>query len=594
MPKASSAYQSPEKEVSPSTELPGFWERFAFLRLTFEEKALIAEETLDDIKGDGLYWIQLFISGLIASFGLLQNSVAVIIGAMLIAPLLRPIKGIAFGITTGQNSFIWRSALLLASSMVITVASAYLFALLVPLRLETAEIIARTAPNLLDLFVAIASAIIAILAIYYKKLSETTAGVAMAAALLPTLCVVGIEFSLNNFEAAWGAFFLFLTNLFAILSVGVIIFLIYGFSPHHEDTKQRTTKSVFILFILLILISIPLFSSLTQIAEKISLQTKALDVVKESLNETIPEARLEQLQLINFDKESAEFFGIIKIPENTDFFLETRNAIRDTLGNALEREVSLSMEIIPIASIISEQEKIDESLPGKDKQILNILKAFFSRPELKTTVINFEVFQSEEDTPLENDSDALPPEEKDGENNNQELTKASKWTIRTVFTLPAGESFDINIQNSLEEEVQSLFPDDSFTFLWVPLSQTASGKAQKTETPNDRYLQEVTLQWQSFFKRTLPIDAEVDRLSITWEMNETQQEGSENTKALFNPKNISQYFINFDLLVPVGEDSKAELLREKIRLFARINYEKPVELKMRVFPFTTQELVTKP
>jgi uncharacterized hydrophobic protein (TIGR00271 family) len=579
-----------DKDPNNLPEVPSFWERFAFLSLSFEEKALIAEATLDDIKSDGLYWIQLFISSLIASFGLLQNSVAVIIGAMLIAPLLRPIKGIAFGITTGQNSFIWRSTLLLISSMIVTVSAAYLFALLVPLRLETAEIISRTAPNLLDLFIAIASAIIAILAIYYKKLSETTAGVAMAAALLPALCVVGIEFSLSNFEAAWGSFFLFLTNLFAILSVGVIIFLIYGFSPHHEDTKQRTTKSVFILFILLILISIPLFSSLTQIADKISLQTKALQVVEESLTETIPEARLEQLVLTDFDDDNAEFFGTIKIPENTDFFLETRNAIREQLGNALEREVTLSMEIIPIASIVSEQEKMDEALPGKDKQILNLLKAFFSRPDLKTTVINFDVVQSEENPYDETEGeDGIPRSDEDVEKHIPE----KKWTVRTVFTLPAGESFDENIQINLEEEVQSLFPDDTFTFLWVPLSQTATGKTQKVETPNDRYLQEVSLQWESFFKRTLPEDSDVDNLQITWEVNEEETD-SESTTLIFDQTNIAQYYVNFDLMIPEEEAKKSELLREKMRLFARINFDKPVELKMRVFPFTTQELVTKP
>lgn len=567
--------QSPIPDPNANTQVPGFWEKFAFLNLTFEEKALIAEATLNDIKTDGLYWIQLFISGLIASFGLLQNSVAVIIGAMLIAPLLRPIKGIAFGITTGQNSIIWRATLLLISSMVITVSSAYLFALLVPLRIETAEIISRTAPNLLDLFVAIASAVIAILAIYYQKLSETTAGVAMAAALLPTLCVVGIELSLSNFEAAWGSFFLFLTNIFAILSVGVIIFLIYGFSPHHEDTRQRTTKSVLILFILLILISIPLFSSLTEIAEKIKLQTRALNIVETSLTETIPEARLENLQLIDFDAENAEFFGIVKIPENTDFFLETRNSIRDQLGNSLEREVTLSLEIIPIASIISEQEKIDESLPGKDRQILNLLKAFFSRPELKTTVINFDVVQSDERAP-------------EGE---EALIEDPTWTVKTVFTLPSGENFDDSIQENLEVEVQSLFPDDNFTFLWVPLSQTASGKDQKTETPNDRHLQEISVQWESFFKRSLPIDAEATNLNITWEMNETENKA---VTTVFNPSNISQYFVQFDLLIPTSESNNVEFLREKIRLFSRINFTVPVELKMRVFPFSTQELTTKP
>lgn len=578
----SSSANDQANPTPPPTEHPSFWEKFAFLKLSFEDKALIAEATLTDIKADGLYWIQLFISALIATFGLLQNSVAVIIGAMLIAPLLRPIKGIAFGITTGQNAFIWRSTLLLVSSVVITISSAYLFALLVPLRIETQEIISRTAPNLLDLFIAIASAIIAILAIYYQKLSESTAGVAMAAALLPPVCVVGIELSLFNFDAAWGAFFLFMTNIFAILSVGVIIFLIYGFSPHHEDTQQRTTKSVFILFILLILISIPLFSSLTNIAEKISLQTKALDVVESSLADTIPEARLEDLQLLHFDDENAEFFGTIKIPEETDFFLETRNAIRDQLGNALQREVTLSMEIIPIASIVSQQEKLNENLPSKDRQIINILKNFFARPGLKTTVINFDVIPAEESMATEEAPETPESEE-------VIATDTNNWTVKTIFTLPAGESFDNSLQQDMEEEIQALFPDDTFTFLWVPLSQTASGKTQKGQTPNDKYLQELTLQWESFFKRSLSEGSSVENLKITWTMSEETPENG-----VFDTNNIEQYHVSFDYYTPAGETTRAELLREKIRLFARINFNKPVEMNMRIFPFTTQELTTQP
>lgn len=341
--------EKPETEQIVVTKYT-FWDRLALLRLSVEEKAIIVEEILEEIENKPLYWIQLIISVVIVTFGLLQSSVAVIIGGMLIAPILKPIKGLAFGITTGQSKYFWKSALMQFSSIVVAIFTAYVFSLIIPLKIETPEILARTSPNLLDLFIAISSGIIAMLSLYFKKLSESLAGVAMAAALLPPLAVVGIELALKNPSQAGGSAFLFLTNLFAILAVGVIIFLFYGFSPHRAKTNI-SYRVITILFALLIYISFPLLTSLRTISEKINLQTQAENVVETYLKENLPESKFGVLNVVDYDEEFVEFSGKVKVEEGVEFLVEHQENIHKELSEQLERKVTMELEVVPVIFI---------------------------------------------------------------------------------------------------------------------------------------------------------------------------------------------------------------------------------------------------
>lgn len=331
-----------------------FFDRLAWLKLSIEEKAFITENILKDIENSALYWTQLIVSVIITTFGLLQNSVAVIIGGMLIAPLLSPIKGLSFGITTGQPTYFWRAARMQIFSIIVAILAAYLFSSAIPLKIETPEIVARTAPNLLDLLIAIASGTIAILSLYFKKLSENISGVAMAAALLPPLAVVGIEISLGNHLLAASSLFLFATNLFAILAVGVVIFLFYGFFPSQEDTKQRSLRVSAILFLLLFFISFPLYSSLTNIGEKINLEKQANRIFSTMLEEQLPGARLSKLQLDKFDDKGATFTGGLKVPDGANFEQETQKEISQALALTFDRQVNLELDVTPIVRIESE------------------------------------------------------------------------------------------------------------------------------------------------------------------------------------------------------------------------------------------------
>lgn len=326
------------------------WERF-LLKLSIEEKAIIAENIIEEMGNKPLYWVLLIISVMIATFGLLQNSVAIIIGAMLIAPLLRPIKGLAFGITTGQPRYFWMAFKMLFMSILFSICTAYLVSLAIPLKIETSEIVVRTEPNLLDLLIAVAAGIIAMLSLYFRKLSENLAGVAMAAAILPPLAVTGIELALRNLSAVFGSFFLFVTNLFAILAVGVIIFLSYGFFPSHKTLKQRVVRIVPLLFLLVLFISFPLGSSLGSISDKINIRTKAFDLFSQTLNQEFPEVKLASLDVVYHDDKIIEFAGKLKVPSGMEFVLEDKETIRKEFSDEFKREISMEFELLPIVSI---------------------------------------------------------------------------------------------------------------------------------------------------------------------------------------------------------------------------------------------------
>lgn len=183
---------------------------------------------------DLVYWLQLFFSSGIATLGLVLNSPAVIIGAMLISPLMGPILSAGLSLATGDLILFLRSTLNLLLSCGAAILFAVVLVALLPFKEMTAEIAGRTSPNTLDLFVALFSGAIGSIATCREVKGVVTSipGVAIAVALMPPLCVVGYGFGLalsfnfaEGMKTASGGGLLFLTNLFAITFTAMIVFL---------------------------------------------------------------------------------------------------------------------------------------------------------------------------------------------------------------------------------------------------------------------------------------------------------------------------------------------------------------------------------
>jgi uncharacterized hydrophobic protein (TIGR00271 family) len=175
-------------------------------------------------------------SSAIATFGLLENSAAVIIGAMIIAPLLAPIQALAYGVLDGSVRNIRASCISLGVGGVVAVGLSALLARAIGLTILGTEVMSRTRPNLLDLGIAIAAGLVGGFARTRPAISNTVAGTAIAVALMPPLCVVGIGLAAGDQHIAGGALLLFVTNLFGITLASTVVFFLAGYATRHGRT----------------------------------------------------------------------------------------------------------------------------------------------------------------------------------------------------------------------------------------------------------------------------------------------------------------------------------------------------------------------
>lgn len=176
------------------------------------------------------YWLELVLSAAIATLGLVLDSPAVVIGAMLISPLMGPIIGAGLALAAADLYLGIKSSLNLAASVLGAIALSAFIVWLIPFQSPTSEILARTHPNLLDLGVAVFSGLAGSLIVCRGgQGGGVTAlpGVAIAVALMPPLCTVGFGVgSRFNWAIISGAGLLFLTNLAAITAAAFTVFYI--------------------------------------------------------------------------------------------------------------------------------------------------------------------------------------------------------------------------------------------------------------------------------------------------------------------------------------------------------------------------------
>jgi uncharacterized hydrophobic protein (TIGR00271 family) len=154
---------------------------------------------------------------LIATLGLLANSPGVVIGAMVVAPWILPLQAMAFAILTGRLSMVLQALRTLLLGVAICALLAMAVSALVALPTFGSEVINRTSPNLLDLGVALVAGAVAMYAKLRKEAISALAGLAIAVALVPPICVVGILLASSSWALAQGALLLFVTNLLGIM-----------------------------------------------------------------------------------------------------------------------------------------------------------------------------------------------------------------------------------------------------------------------------------------------------------------------------------------------------------------------------------------
>lgn len=203
----------------------------------------------------GTWWVMLLLSVAIATFAVLADSTAVIIGAMLVAPLMTPILGLAGALVNGWGRRALDSATLVFSGAIVSIVLAYGITAWAPVAISystNAQIVSRVSPNTVDLLIALAAGAAGAFATVNARVASGIAGVAIAVALVPPLAVVGVCLNGGQFEDAVGASLLFLTNFVAIVLAAAGVFVLTGFArPYALRNKPRQILSTVLPFVVL-------------------------------------------------------------------------------------------------------------------------------------------------------------------------------------------------------------------------------------------------------------------------------------------------------------------------------------------------------
>jgi len=202
-------------------------------------------------------WI-LICSIFIASVGLNANSTAVVIGAMLISPLMGPILGMGLSLAINDIDTLRRSLKNFAVMVALSVITAFLFFYLFPLRDESSELLARTAPDIRDVLIAFFGGLALVIARAKKgTIASVIFGVAIATALMPPLCTVGFGLAIGNFGYATGAMYLFTINTIFIGLATFLVIKLLRFPMVRYANSQRRRFIARMASIVAILVIIP-------------------------------------------------------------------------------------------------------------------------------------------------------------------------------------------------------------------------------------------------------------------------------------------------------------------------------------------------
>lgn len=207
-------------------------------QLSDSERIRVYRQVRRSARSDRDYAVMMILAAAIASLGLLLNSTAVIIGAMLVAPLMSSLLGIGLGIVQGDKPLLGISTRTMVTGAAMVIFVSGLMELIAPAYNPTGEMLARTSPTLLDLGVALVSGAAAAYASAREDVASALPGVAIAVALAPPLATLGLLLTAGRWSLALGAALLFATNLVGIVAAAALIYLWMGFRPNIAEKAR--------------------------------------------------------------------------------------------------------------------------------------------------------------------------------------------------------------------------------------------------------------------------------------------------------------------------------------------------------------------
>jgi uncharacterized hydrophobic protein (TIGR00271 family) len=304
------------------------------------------------------FLVLIIISAVLAAFGLILNSNAVIIGAMLVAPLMTPLIALATGLVIGKYRIMQHAAFTLLQAIFASLLVALLVGWFSATSIVTAEMAGRGNVTFLDMGVALASGIIGAYAKTRKDIPSALAGVAIAAALMPPLVTVGLAVSFREWVLAQGASLLFLTNIVSITLAAWATFFWLGLRPGKGDDPLARRRVSRILVVLLVIILV-------------ALSLQSLDTAATGRIENVLRASFQQAELVNYEirqSDPLEVVAVVRQPvgilDDSSEIIEAREALEELLDEPVKLSVVLELLVDAdvAAANLEIQDQIDQIL----------------------------------------------------------------------------------------------------------------------------------------------------------------------------------------------------------------------------------------
>lgn len=296
------------------------------------------------------FFILIGLSAMIASLGLIISSPAVVIGAMLVAPLMSPIVGTGLAIVLGDARFLRLALGAVARGVGLAILVGGIAGLLNLHEPLTPELMARTQPSLLDLGIALFSGMAGGYALSRSAAAGALPGVAIAAALVPPLATVGIALTTGYFRESFGAFLLFFTNFVAISSATALVFIVLGFRPTEAQKARQTvkTRSVRVALILLVMVSLLLFATTYRLARESAAEAHIREVVRKSVEDVTTASLVDEI----IEEDEAGELQMELTVRSTNSIPHSRVIeLQDQIGTVLQRKVGLTLTVILVTEL---------------------------------------------------------------------------------------------------------------------------------------------------------------------------------------------------------------------------------------------------
>ncbi|MCG2461724.1 DUF389 domain-containing protein [Flavobacteriaceae bacterium F89] len=357
-------------------------------------------------------WI-LICSIFIASVGLNANSTAVVIGAMLISPLMGPILGMGLSLAINDIDTLRRSIKNFGVMVVLSVITAFLFFWLFPLRAESSELLARTAPDIRDVLIAFFGGLALVIARAKKgTIASVIFGVAIATALMPPLCTVGFGLAIGNLGYASGAMYLFIINT---IFIGLATFLVIKFlrfpMVRYVNSKRRSMIAR-IASVVAILVMVPAMFTFYNVFQESIFTKQANDFINRNVVPYNPAGDtrfLKNFTHLDFDKGrnptiELVFMGNESVPDNViDTWrtqMESQPQLRNTKLKVVQGSKSGAQDELKYLSELYESKKSE--LQNKDEKIQMLETEVIKLSKNATHQIPFKEISEEAKTNYEN------------------------------------------------------------------------------------------------------------------------------------------------------------------------------------------------